>query len=75
MATSHYCRGKWRSGPVSSCTHHSKLAKKQTNVYKGVGDPGGRSGKAGGRSGGTSKPPPASKPKASGSSDSKKSGD
>jgi hypothetical protein len=47
LATSHYCHGKWRSGPVSSCPRHSKLAKKQTNVYKGVGEPGGRSGAPG----------------------------
>ncbi|MBT8239740.1 MAG: hypothetical protein KJN63_00765 [Acidimicrobiia bacterium] len=44
MATSHYCHGKWRSGSVGSCPRHEKLAKKQTNVYRGVGDPGGRSG-------------------------------
>ena len=44
MATSHYCHGKWRSGSVGSCPRHEKLAKKQTTVYRGVGDPGGRSG-------------------------------
>ncbi len=43
MATSHYCHGKWREGSVASCNRHSKLSKKQTNVYRGVGDPGGRS--------------------------------
>lgn len=48
MATSHYCHGKWRSGSVESCTKHEKLAKKQTNVYKGVGNPGGRSSSSGG---------------------------
>jgi hypothetical protein len=83
LATSHYCRGKWRSGPVSSCSHHARLAKKQINVYKGVGDPGGRSDASGGGSGSggdskatgggsVSKP---SKSKASGSSASKSSGD
>jgi hypothetical protein len=44
LATSHYCHGKWRSGSVGSCPRHDKLAKKQPNVYRGVGDPGGRSG-------------------------------
>jgi len=43
LATSHYCHGKWRSGSVGSCPRHDKLAKKQTNVYRGVGEPGGRS--------------------------------
>lgn len=43
MATSHYCHGKWREGSVASCDRHSKLSKKQANVYRGVGDPGGRS--------------------------------
>ncbi len=47
MATSHYCHGKWRSGSVGSCPRHDKLSKKQTTVYRGVGDPGGRSGKSG----------------------------
>jgi hypothetical protein len=89
LATSHYCRGKWRSGPVSSCSHHARLAKKQINVYKGVGDPGGRSDASGGGSGsggasgsggdskatgGGSVSKP-SKSKASGSSASKSSGD
>ena len=58
MATSHYCDGKWRSGPVSACPRHTKLAKKQTNVYRGVGEPGGRSGTpstpVGGDAGGSS---------------------
>ena len=44
MATSHYCNGEWRDGPVESCSRHKRLSKKQINVYKGVGDPGGRSG-------------------------------
>jgi hypothetical protein len=44
MPTSHYCKGKWRDGPVSTCPRHQKLSKKQTNVYRGVGDPGGKSG-------------------------------
>lgn len=43
MATSHYCRGKWRSGSVASCSHHDRLSKKQATVYRGVGEPGGRS--------------------------------
>lgn len=43
MATSHYCNGEWRDGPVESCSRHKRLSKKQTNVYKGVGEPGGRS--------------------------------
>jgi len=45
LATSHYCHGKWRTGSVASCDRHNKLSKKQTNVYRGVGEPGGRSGK------------------------------
>lgn len=42
MATSHYCEGKWREGSVASCDRHTKLSKTQTNVYRGVGEPGGR---------------------------------
>ena len=44
MATSHFCKGKWRSGSVEACPRHEKLARPQSNVYRGVGDPGGRSG-------------------------------
>ena len=33
MATSHFCQGKWRSGPVSACSRHKRLDKKQTTVY------------------------------------------
>jgi hypothetical protein len=50
VATSHYCHGKWRSGSVGSCPRHDKLAKKQTNVYRGVGEPGGRAGASKGAS-------------------------
>ena len=57
MATSHYCHGKWRSGSVGSCPRHDKLAKKQTNVYRGVGEPGGRSA--------APQPPKSKEPKAS----------
>lgn len=46
MPTSHYCNGEWRDGPVSACSRHKRLSKKQTNVYRGVGEPGGRSPQA-----------------------------
>lgn len=42
MPTSHFCIGKWRDGPVSACGRHLKLSKKQTTVYRGVGEPGGK---------------------------------
>ena len=66
MATSHFCSGTWREGPVADCPKHTQLAKTQANVYRGVGDPGGRSstppksdsggssGSAGSSSGGSS---------------------
>jgi hypothetical protein len=44
MPTSHFCNGKWRDGPVSACDRHQKLPKKQTTVYRGVGEPGGKGG-------------------------------
>ena len=70
MATSHYCHGKWRSGSVGSCPRHEKLAKKQTTVYRGVGDPGGRSGtkKAATKKAATEKSTPKKTEKSSGSS-------
>ena len=51
MATSHLCNGRWRPGPVAECGKHSQLSKRQPSVYRGVGDPGGRS----------PRPPPKSK--------------
>ena len=33
MATSHFCNGKWRDGPVAACPKHTKLSKKQPSVY------------------------------------------
>jgi hypothetical protein len=66
MPTSHYCNGKWRDGPASGCSRHQKLSKTQTTVYRGVGEPGGKSAKkAGGTSAAPSDPAP-SKPKPSG---------
>lgn len=59
MATSHYCNGKWRDGTLAECDKHTLLAKRQPNVYRGVGDPGGRS----------SKPPKSSSKGSGGSSD------
>jgi len=44
MPTSHFCRGKWRQGPVAACPHHQKLSKTQPTVHRGVGEPGGRRG-------------------------------
>lgn len=41
MATSHYCNGKWRDGPVSACPKHKKLSARQPTVHRGVGTPGG----------------------------------
>ncbi len=46
MATSHFCNGTWRDGPVSACDKHKKLSSKQATVYRGTGTPGGFSGKA-----------------------------
>lgn len=42
MPTSHFCKDRWRDGPVAECPRHQKLSKPQTNVYKGIGEPGGR---------------------------------
>jgi hypothetical protein len=79
MATSHFCNGKWRDGPVADCPNHKKLSKKQSTVHRGVGEPGGSSGKkapakggsgdSGSSSSGSAKP---AAPSSSGS-DSKKS--
>ena len=55
MATSHYCDGEWRDGPVESCSRHKRLSKKQTNVYRGVGEPGGRSAQPQPRESGSTK--------------------
>lgn len=33
VATSHYCDGKWRAGPVAECRRHRRLDRKQTTVY------------------------------------------
>ena len=41
MATTHYCNGKWREGPVSACNKHKKLSSKQATVHRGAGAPGG----------------------------------
>ena len=58
MATSHFCNGKWRPGPVADCSKHTRLSKKQTSVYRsgdnadsdsGSGDSGASS--SGGSSG------------------------
>ncbi len=45
MATSHYCNGKWRDGPVSDCPHHKQKDRKQPSVFRsgGSGDSGGDS--------------------------------
>jgi hypothetical protein len=52
MATSHYCNGTWRDGPVAGCPRHRKLSKKLTKVYGGVGEPGGTSATKAPQSGG-----------------------
>jgi hypothetical protein len=80
MPTSHFCNGKWRDGPVSACDRHQKLPKKQTTVYRGVGEPGGKGGakapkKKTGRGAGSPKSSLSApkKPPASSGSDSKES--
>ena len=45
MATSHYCNGKWRDGPLSDCPKHAKLSSTQATVHRGKGSPGGLSSK------------------------------
>ncbi len=54
MATSHYCNGKWRDGPVSACPRHKQKDRKQTSVFRS--GPGGDSvgGDSGGDAGSTS---------------------
>lgn len=82
MPTSHFCKGEWRDGPVSACPRHQKLSKSQPNVYRGIGEPGGRSGTrapetSGGETGstgsGSSKPKPKPKPAAGSGSGAKES--
>lgn len=41
MATSHFCNGEWRDGPLAGCPRHKQLSKRQATVHKGVGTPGG----------------------------------
>ncbi len=43
MATSHYCNGKWRDGPVSACPRHKQKDRKQPSVFR-TGDSGGDGG-------------------------------
>ena len=76
MATSHLCHGKWRDGPVAACPRHTKLSKPQTNVYRGVGEPGGRGKSQAPKSGGGDAAPAAPsspKPKPTSGSGSKES--
>ncbi len=40
MATSHYCNGRWRPGPVADCDRHRRLDRKQTSVYARSSEPG-----------------------------------
>jgi hypothetical protein len=53
VATSHYCNGKWRDGPVAACPKHKGLSKKQPSVYRTpedgdtTEDPGGGDSSAG----------------------------
>ena len=60
MATSHFCNGEWRDGPLAGCPRHKQLSKRQATVHKGVGTPGGfktsppKSGSGGSSSGGSS---------------------
>jgi len=53
MATSHYCNGKWRPGPLVECSRHKRLDKKQTSVYARASEPGSSasSGSSGSSSG------------------------
>lgn len=39
MATSHFCHGKWKPGPVAACQKHTPLSKKQPSVFRS-GDEG-----------------------------------
>ena len=57
MATSHLCNGKWRPGPVSACSKHTRLSKKQPSVYRSGegGDTASGSGGGGSESSGGSK--------------------
>jgi hypothetical protein len=34
MATSHYCNGKWKPGPVSACPKHKRLDPKRQSVFR-----------------------------------------
>ncbi len=38
MATSHYCGGTWRDGPVASCPKHKRLDGKLTSVFRDRSD-------------------------------------
>jgi len=59
MATSHFCGGKWRPGPVADCPKHTRLSKKQKSVYSSGDGPSEKSG--GGDSSSVSKPSSGSK--------------
>lgn len=44
MATSHYCGGTWRDGPLSACPKHKRLDRKAPSVYRDGGSGGESSG-------------------------------
>ncbi len=37
MATSHYCGGTWREGPLAACPKHKRLDRKAPSVYRNGG--------------------------------------
>lgn len=54
MATSHFCNGKWREGPVAACPKHTKLSRKQPSVYATSDGSESSSSSGGSSSGGSS---------------------
>jgi hypothetical protein len=50
MATSHFCKGKWKPGPIEECPKHTRLSRKQISVYRSRDDGDKPSGSGSGRS-------------------------